>query len=170
MKKISKSDQALFLVQMALEIFSLHTKLHGPVTASPPTNRHHYPLILNDDDRNNHPAHLAVPVWCPPAPSRCGVRRPRAADHPSPCPHATRPSPLRPRLSSAGRRPSAGVQVSPGATGPGIWSVCTIYFLNNSVLTPISLPLSQIYAANIGTGARASQGGWDHYVFNSQRA
>ena len=83
-------------------------------------------------DRNNHPAHLAF---------RCCVRRPRAADHPSPCPHATRPSPLRPRLSSAGRRPSAGVQVSPGAAGPGILSVCTIYFLNHSVLTPISLPL-----------------------------
>jgi len=94
------------------------------------------------------------------SPSWCGVRRPRAADHPSLCPHATRSSPLRPRLSSAGRRPSAGVQVSPGAVGPGIWSVCTLYFLNNSVLTPISLPLSQIRAANFGTGQLVAAPPW----------
>ena len=68
-KKLPKLDQALFLVQMALEIFLLHTKLHGPVTptASPPMNRHLYPLILNDD-RNNQ-----LPQQSPGAPRRAGV-------------------------------------------------------------------------------------------------
>ena len=62
-----------------------------------------------------------------PAPDRMTPRQPRAAmaprrtfpPQPARCPHATRPSPLRPRLSSAGRCPSVGVQVSPGAAGPG---------------------------------------------------
>ena len=129
---------------MGLEIFSLHTKLHGPATASPPTD------ISGTSFSMTTTATIIVAVAQRTLPSRCGVRQSRAANHPSHCPHATRPSPLCPRLSSAGRRPSAGQRramalppppsASPhcgrAATGKSVIStVSALCFLNNSALT-----------------------------------
>ena len=154
--KITKIGPGSVLVQMALGIFLLHTKLHGPVTptASPPMNRHLYPLILNDDRNNQLPQQSPgaprragvvsagpVPVSAGPAPPIIPPPARMRRDHHHCVPGCRQLVAVRPRANGVRWHRPAAQRIAPlrrrrAATGKSvISSVSALCFLNNSALT-----------------------------------
>ena len=131
--------------------------LQGPVTASPPTAiRTTLDLLIlisfNDDDRNTYPVHLAVPVRCPPAPRRrSSLPLPRCDASIA----IASPAVVSWSLFVRGRAGESGSR----RTG-NLERVHHLLFKSQRANPYLLLPLSQICAANFGTGQLVAVPSW----------